>query len=129
MPFLSIRSLEHTFERGVLFLSPDAEARILGAQAIVPKRKDPRPMNRRDALFTSSAMVVSASLGAIACGGRNALAGAPGTPHAPTDGSLTDAAYDCLKKGDACVAHCVMLLGSGDTSMAGCAAAVHDMVA
>jgi len=97
-------------------------------------------MNRRDALLTTGSMFVSASLGALACGGGQAVAQntkqpAPPAPINPTaaghhhhgDPALFDAAQACLAKGRACLAHCIGLLGSGDSSMAGCAASVHDM--
>jgi Cys-rich four helix bundle protein (predicted Tat secretion target) len=85
-------------------------------------------MNRREALLSTGSMVVSASLGAIACGTRNAVAQAPHV-HPETDAALIDAAFDCSKKGNACIFHCLHLLSSGDASMAGCASAVNDMVA
>jgi Cys-rich four helix bundle protein (predicted Tat secretion target) len=85
-------------------------------------------MNRREAILNGGAMALSASLGAIACGARNAVAQAPHV-HPQTNTGLIDAAFDCLKKGQACVSHCIALLAAGDTSMAGCAASVHDMVA
>jgi Cys-rich four helix bundle protein (predicted Tat secretion target) len=95
-------------------------------------------MNRRDALLTTGSMVVSASLGALACGGGQAVAqNTPKTPPPPSsagghehhhgDTALFDAAQACLAKGRACLAHCIGLLGSGDTSMSACAKAVHDM--
>ncbi len=85
-------------------------------------------MNRRDALLTSGAMVVSASLGAIACGTRAAIAQAP-HGQTPGDPALIDASFDCLKLGEACYEHIVMTLSSGDTSMAECMRTVTDMLA
>lgn len=99
-------------------------------------------MNRRDLFFTTGSMIVSASLGSLACGGANAVAqnaakgGPPAPPPPPAgahthhhmgDPALLEAAHGCLAKGDACIAHCLMLLGSGDTTMAECAKAVRDM--
>jgi Cys-rich four helix bundle protein (predicted Tat secretion target) len=84
-------------------------------------------MNRREALLNSGAMVVSASLGAIACGAQNAVAQLATTPAAG-DGSVIEAAFDCQKKGEACADHCVRMLSTGDTSMAECIAAVRDML-
>ena len=98
-------------------------------------------MNRRDMLLSTGGMVVSASLGAIACGGGTAVAqNTPKTPgtspvtpppaghvHAAPDTNLADAAYACLGKGQSCLAHCIAMLSAGDMSMAGCAPAVHDM--
>jgi Cys-rich four helix bundle protein (predicted Tat secretion target) len=85
-------------------------------------------------------MVLSASFGALACGGQNAVAQntpkapAPSAPPAPpvagshaNDSAVFEAAHGCLNKGDACITHCIMLLSGGDTSMADCARAVVDM--
>lgn len=36
---------------------------------------------------------------------------------------------DCIKLGEACLAHCLYLLGSGDTTMVGCAQSVNEMLA
>ena len=47
----------------------------------------------------------------------------------PVTCAATEAAFDCVKKGEACIAHCLALLSTGDTTMAECAAAAHDMVA
>ena len=43
------------------------------------------------------------------------------------DPTVLEAAHGCLAKGDACIAHCLMLLGNGDTSMADCAKTARDM--
>jgi Cys-rich four helix bundle protein (predicted Tat secretion target) len=95
-------------------------------------------MNRRDALLTTGSMIVSASIGALACGGNNAVAqgtakpaagGAP--PPAPHvhggDASVADAAQACLAKGQTCLSHCIGMVAAGDTSMSGCLRTVHDM--
>ncbi|MBX3202299.1 MAG: Csp1 family four helix bundle copper storage protein [Labilithrix sp.] len=96
-------------------------------------------MNRRDALITTGSMLVSASLGALACGGNSAVAqNTPKAPPAPPpagghahhhggDPALFDAAQACLAKGEACIAHCLAMFASGDASMGGCAKAVHEM--
>lgn len=49
--------------------------------------------------------------------------------HAAADDGLVDAASGCVKAGRRCLAHCISLLGGGDTSMAACARAVADMIA
>ena len=85
-------------------------------------------MNRRDALLTSGAMFVSASLGAIACGTRSAVAQAP-HGHTPGDPGLIEASFDCLKTGEACIDLVATTLSAGDTSMAGCMITVRDMLA
>jgi Cys-rich four helix bundle protein (predicted Tat secretion target) len=95
-------------------------------------------MNRRDALFTTGSMVLSASLGALACGGQNAVAqNTPKPPPSPSpasssggghgDPGVFEAAHGCIAKGDACIAHCIGMLAGGDTSMAECVKAVRDM--
>lgn len=97
-------------------------------------------MNRREALLSSGGMMVSAYLGGIACGTKNAVAdpqtagGAAvqakpgaGHVHGHGDAALASAALDCVHKGEACLAHCIMMLSGGDASMAGCAASVNDM--
>ena len=40
---------------------------------------------------------------------------------------MFEAAHDCIKKGDACIAHCLPMLAAGDTSMGECARAANDM--
>lgn len=95
-------------------------------------------MNRREALFTTGSMVVSASLGALACGGNNAGAQAQATrPVAPpvTGGggnaaaaaAVHDAAQNCLQKGSSCVSHCLAMFAAGDTSMGACGKASYEM--
>jgi Cys-rich four helix bundle protein (predicted Tat secretion target) len=95
-------------------------------------------MNRRDAIITTGSLLVSASLGALACGGNNAVAqNTPKVPPPPPAGGhvhahggnpeLAEAAQGCLTKGEACISHCLGMLASGDTSMGGCAKAAYEM--
>ena len=98
-------------------------------------------MNRREMILSTGSMVVSASFGALACGGGNAVAqntpksptptaAAPAHVHGPNGigaGGLAEAAYGCIGKGQSCLAHCIGMLATGDTTMAGCVQAVHDM--
>ncbi len=89
-------------------------------------------MNRREALMSTGAILVSASAGAIACGAHNAVAGATATPTAgggSPDHALADAAHDCVHHGDECIQHCIGMLASGDTAMIGCLKAAQEMVA
>lgn len=78
-------------------------------------------------------MVVSASLGAIACAANKAVAqagaGSAGHAHHGSSGAVVSAAHGCLQAGDVCVAHCLKLLASGDTSMGPCSMAAREMVA
>lgn len=95
-------------------------------------------MNRRDALFTTGSMVLSASLGALACGGPTAVAqNTPKPPPAPPppapsggwkpEPAVYEAAHGCLNKGEACIAHCIGLVAAGDLSMSECLRASRDM--
>ena len=83
-------------------------------------------MNRRDALMGSAA--VAAAFGAIACAPKQANAEHPHHHIDPSQASLADAALECVRKGNLCAAHCIALLGQGDTSMANCAATVSAML-
>ena len=49
--------------------------------------------------------------------------------HISPDHAVLDAASECVQKGQLCVAHCLVLLGQGDTTMVECAQAVSDMLA
>lgn len=76
---------------------------------------------------------------AAALATRNAHAQAPaakgsGGHHAHHGASaktelLIDALNDCVSKGEACLAHCLVLLGEGDKSVAGCARSVSETIA
>jgi Cys-rich four helix bundle protein (predicted Tat secretion target) len=84
-------------------------------------------MNRRDALGSVTTLA-ALSLGALAC--RSAMADEGVHHHHDHEANpLLDAAIECVKRGQDCVSHCIALLGSGDTSMAGCAVASRDMLA
>lgn len=93
-------------------------------------------MNRRDAIITTGSMLVSASLGALACGGNAAVAQntPPKTPppgggghHGHGNAEIVEAAQGCIAKGQACVAHCLALFASGDASMGGCGKSSYEM--
>ena len=102
-------------------------------------------MNRRDALSIGGATVAAAVAGSlIACADKKKPQDQPPPPPPPGSGSapadphaghamgnsaLAMAAAHCVVAGDACLAHCLILLGDGDTSMAGCAKAVREMLA
>jgi Cys-rich four helix bundle protein (predicted Tat secretion target) len=85
-------------------------------------------MNRRDALLSATSLA-ALSLGAVACNTAKADEAHAHHDHHGAPSPVEEAAFECVKRGQACLAHCIALLGSGDTSMAGCAAAVHDMLA
>ena len=54
---------------------------------------------------------------------------APKDKPAPEGNPLVDAAFDCQKKSEACLTHCLTMFAAGDTSMAACAAAVRETIA
>jgi Cys-rich four helix bundle protein (predicted Tat secretion target) len=84
-------------------------------------------MERRDVLKTVAAAVA----GAIS---TNALAAQHDHGHhdhagmAKRNAALIAASADCLKVGEACLAHCLYLLGNGDKEMAACAQSVNEML-
>jgi Cys-rich four helix bundle protein (predicted Tat secretion target) len=76
-------------------------------------------MNRRDWLVGAGAVALAAAAQA-----------APKEKPAPEGGNpLLDATFDCQKKAEACLTHCMTMFAAGDTSMAGCAAAVRETIA
>jgi Cys-rich four helix bundle protein (predicted Tat secretion target) len=64
-----------------------------------------------------------------------AQASVPADPHAhhhhggSKTSALTASAADCLSKGEACLAHCLVLLSDGNKEMAACAQSVNQMLA
>lgn len=48
--------------------------------------------------------------------------------HINSNTALVDTAMDCLKKGQACLDHCFVLLKKGDNSVAACADTVNEML-
>ncbi|MBZ9783765.1 four-helix bundle copper-binding protein [Pseudomonas sp. REP124] len=52
-----------------------------------------------------------------------------GTADGKSYANLIDSSSDCLKTGEACVAHCLVLLGEGDKEMAACAQSVSELLA
>ena len=84
-------------------------------------------MERRDVLKTAAAAVAGAMSTA-------ALAAAGHEHHdhggmAMRNAALIAASADCVKTGEACLAHCIYLMGNGDKSMAACAQSVNELLA
>lgn len=83
-------------------------------------------MNRREWLLGSAALAGAALVG-------NAQAEEHGihTHHHAASGNaaLAVTASDCIQKGEACLSHCLELLGEGDKEMAACAKSVNQMLA
>lgn len=83
--------------------------------------------NRRDILTASGVFAVAA---VAASGPARAQSGhmhtMAGAMHKNND--LTTAAMDCLRKGNECLAHCLMLFQAKDTTVADCAVQVNQML-
>ena len=88
-------------------------------------------MNRRD-------VIAAAGMAAVAVASGKALAedhdhehehGHEHAHHAMANGALIAAAFDCLKTGQFCLAHCLESFTTGDTALAGCAKSVDQMLA
>ncbi len=84
-------------------------------------------MNRRE--------LVLGSVGAAALGlALRAEAAEPGAPTPPLaagasgHAALIDAAFACLKLGEACQQHCLSLLSKGDATLAECASTIAAML-
>ncbi len=91
-------------------------------------------MNRRELLLSGLAVAGSSLMGtAMAQGHNHDMAAHDMSTHehhhdAPY-AALALATSDCLQKGQACLSHCLVLLGDGDKAMAGCAQSVNQMMA
>lgn len=83
-------------------------------------------MERREVLKTLAATLA----GAVSA---NALAADHDHHHhhggAKPNAALIGTASDCLQTGEACLAHCLVLLGKGDKEMAACAQSVNELLA
>ena len=83
-------------------------------------------MERREMLKTvGAAMAAAIASSALAADHDHHNHGAMGNPYA----SLIASSSDCLKTGEACLAHCLVLLGQGDKEMAACAQSVNGLLA
>lgn len=93
------------------------------------------PMNRRDLMTGAGLMMLAASVSARA--GEHdhkhhdmaAMPGMKGSGGAKALATLAREAGDCAASGEACLAHCLVLLGEGDKAMAECARSVNQMMA
>ncbi len=47
---------------------------------------------------------------------------------APAKNTLSKSASDCVRTGEACLAHCIQMLSTGDTEMASCAKSVSQVI-
>ncbi|MBF0628208.1 MAG: four-helix bundle copper-binding protein [Magnetococcales bacterium] len=83
-------------------------------------------LNRRQLLTAGGAATLMATLatGSFADEKTHAEHHHAAAPNA----AIVKAALDCLEKGEACLAHCLTLFQSGDTSLAACAVSVSEML-
>ena len=82
-------------------------------------------MERREMLKT----VLAAAVGAISTAALAADHDHHNHGASSRNAGLIAASADCLKTGEACLAHCIYLLGNGDKSMAACAQSVNELLA
>lgn len=83
-------------------------------------------MERREMLGGLGAAAV------FALAGRETMAADAAHAHhhaSPKTAVLVEAVSDCIVAGEACLAHCIVLLGDGDRSVAGCAKSVSETLA
>ncbi|MCO1623346.1 MULTISPECIES: four-helix bundle copper-binding protein [Pseudomonas] len=87
-------------------------------------------MQRREMLKTvAGAVAVVMTSSALAATHEHAHQHDHGTAGARPFAGLIDSSSDCQKTGEACLAHCLVLLGQGDTQMAACAQSVSELLA
>lgn len=84
-------------------------------------------MERREVLKTVAATVAGAISSAALAADHDHHHAPAGM--APRNAGLIAASADCLKTGEACLAHCLYLLGNGDCEMAACAQSVNELLA
>lgn len=86
-------------------------------------------MDRRDLLQSAAALSIAAMAGPAAAAGKPEehmkMDHHQGSPY----GALAHAATHCVMLGEACIGHCLELLGQGDKAMAECAKSVEQMMA
>ena len=89
-------------------------------------------INRRELLVGVGALAVAASAGAAFAADKGGHDKHPADKQPAAAGKKDDAlvvaALDCLKKGEACIKHCLDTFAAGETMMAECAAKVQEMV-
>lgn len=85
-------------------------------------------MNRRDLFSTSAALALASAAASAVAQDHSHHDHAAMMGGAPSKALLTSLA-DCINKGQACLAHCLVLLGDGAKEMAPCAQSVSQMLA
>ena len=81
-------------------------------------------VSRRDMLVAAGALATLAAAGPASAAGEH-----DHSTHAPKSPELLDALEARDSKGLRCVSHCLVSFQEGDTSLADCAAKVHEMLA
>ena len=84
-------------------------------------------VTRREVLIGAGTLAASALAGGMAHAGTEHKH--DHSKHSPQNPNLLAAVNDCLVKGQQCIAHCLVVFQEGDTSLAECAAKVHEMQA
>jgi Cys-rich four helix bundle protein (predicted Tat secretion target) len=84
-------------------------------------------ITRREVLVGAGTLAASALAGGLAHAGTEHRH--DHSKHSPQNPDLLAAVHDCLAKGQQCIAHCLVVFQEGDTSLAECAAKVHEMQA
>lgn len=79
-------------------------------------------LSRREMLVAAGALATVA-----AAGPAFAKAEHDHSKHAPQLPALFEALEDCTSKGRLCISHCLASFAEGDSSLAACAAKVHEM--
>ncbi len=78
-------------------------------------------MDRREFLAGAAALAATMAATSARAQTHEHNHEAPATaPRDPKLDTLVKAANDCVQSGEACIRHCVDLLGKGDTSLHGC---------
>ena len=88
-------------------------------------RESASGVSRRDVLMGLGAFATAAYAG-------SAVSAMPGHDHSKHSAQLPDvldATFNCLDKGQRCIAHCLVSFQEGDTALADCASKVHEMQA
>ncbi len=85
-------------------------------------------MKRRE-VMAASGTVMLAALSTTALAQAKPQAHDHAHMHGGANAALISAAADCVVKGQACLAHCLVLLADGDKAMGGCAKSVNQMLA
>jgi Cys-rich four helix bundle protein (predicted Tat secretion target) len=84
-------------------------------------------INRRSMLSIFGVMALT-TLPTVAAEDHSAHMHAASADAAPANTKLVNAASDCVKSGQACLAHCLQSFAAGDTSLAACAKSVDQML-